>query len=417
MELLSSTAHIEKSFAKTLRGGVNVLAQEIAKTQRVRSFNNLRVDDAGGRTVFEDKQVPYYSPNFVHGRKELVIYARWSDTSFELANLETGAAHKFEGLPLGRYFSPTICECPGSSRRLSFVKTGGDELTGNVVATANPGLYIADIELPSSDVGKIKLQNLHFIPSDLDPDDRVNMRFIEGANKLLVQDSQTAFTVDLWKGPDGNGDYEHDVTWSRDGKKVFWFLVSKLKACSSAIQQDRLNFGTNCVHALVDYQEVLIEHPTDIARLKQEKLQKSTRHGILEGLSESTASYALFNTSQSVAKMVEKGLLAYTGEPPLGVNYHAEMCSRQQVIHAATPSGAQTLGMFSSLGSLSDGKLADYLIYPPGVDLLEDDISRTRELVYVARGGRVWNASTMEEVWPVKGKSKKFRLSMPSRHC
>ncbi|KAF9441331.1 hypothetical protein P691DRAFT_766420 [Macrolepiota fuliginosa MF-IS2] len=802
-EPIPFTAHIEKSLAKTLRGGVDVLAQETARTQRVRSFKNLRVDDAGGRTVFEgagltyihevqaqlthqipvaDKQAPYYSPNFVHGRKELVIHARWSDTkftSFELANLETGATHEFEGLPLGRYISPTICECPGSSRRLAFVKTGGDELTGNVVATANPGLYIADIELPSSDVGKIKLQNLHFVPSDLDPDDRVNMRFIEGANKLLVQDSQTAFTIDLRKGPDGNGDYEHetiasgrmsaelavspaekkgvpefvsfvdffhvyiapgdslgeeqglwskpanatkglarlsldgghDITWSGDGKKVFWFLgpflhsleVSKLKACSPAIQQDRLNFGINCVHSLVDYQEVLIEHPTDITRLKQEaaslkgvhkewldlrdnsdvlvitnatiitmatgnvkgdliedgvlvtrggvieyagpassdvripvlaqsidaqggfvipgfidvhahwngfsdrypakswemetflaygvttlhnpsadnvdgfvertriergqligpriytvgdiiygagaypihqdivtqeeansallrikaeggpasisyknynipsrasrqrlllaatnlsmlcvpeggmnydwdltyiidgmttvehaipvpglyddvltlfalsgtgstpthivnyggafgeqfvwatenvpndpKLQRFTRHDILEGLSESTArpieSYALFNTSQSVAKMVEKGLLTHIGahgEPPLGVNYHAEMwfakqggLSNYEVIRAATSSGAQTLGMFSSLGSLSDGKLADYLIYPPGVNLLEDDISRTRELAYVARGGRVWNASTMEEAWPVKGRKQ-----------
>lgn len=38
--------------------------------------------------------------------------------------------------------------------------------------------------------------------------------------------------------------------------------------------------------------------------------------------------YALFNTSASTAKMVQMGLLAHIGahgEPPLGVNYHAEM--------------------------------------------------------------------------------------------
>lgn len=38
--------------------------------------------------------------------------------------------------------------------------------------------------------------------------------------------------------------------------------------------------------------------------------------------------YALFNTSRSVAAMVHKGLLANIGahgEPPLGLNYHAEM--------------------------------------------------------------------------------------------
>lgn len=38
--------------------------------------------------------------------------------------------------------------------------------------------------------------------------------------------------------------------------------------------------------------------------------------------------FALFNTSHSIAAMVEKGLLANIGahgEPPLGLNYHAEM--------------------------------------------------------------------------------------------
>jgi len=38
--------------------------------------------------------------------------------------------------------------------------------------------------------------------------------------------------------------------------------------------------------------------------------------------------YAFYNTSASVTKMVSKGLLANIGahgEPPLGLNYHAEM--------------------------------------------------------------------------------------------
>jgi hypothetical protein len=62
--------------------------------------------------------------------------------------------------------------------------------------------------------------------------------------------------------------------------------------------------------------------------------------------------------------------------------------------------------MFPSLGSLSPGKLADYLVYMPGVNLLEGDISKTKELRFVARGGRIWDAATMEEVWPVKGRKQ-----------
>jgi len=69
--------------------------------------------------------------------------------------------------------------------------------------------------------------------------------------------------------------------------------------------------------------------------------------------------------------------------------------------------------MFSSLGSLSRGKLADFIIYPPGVDLLEDDILRTRNLQYVARGGRIWDTSVMEEVWPLKGKRQLLPILNP----
>jgi len=148
------------------------------------------------------------------------------------------------------------------------------------------------------------------------------------------------------------------------------------------------------------------------------KLRQFTRHDILEGLTESTArphnSWSFFNTSASVANMVSQGLLAHIGahgEPPLGLNYHAELyftavggLDNYEVLKAATVSAATTLGIVSSVGTLSPGKLADFLIYPPGIDLLEDDIRKTRDLLYVARSGQLWNATTLEEVWPVKGR-------------
>jgi len=228
-------ARVSKKLARTLKGGVDILQQETANTQRIHSLKNLRVDETGEQTVFEgagltyihdlrsgktvqipvsDTLAPYYSPSFVPGRSDFVIHARWSDTrftSFELSSLETGATYDFEGLPLGRYLSPVVCDCLGSSRRLAFVKTGEDTLTGGILATANPGLYIANFDLPTGDGKKIYLKNIKYVPSNLNPDDRVNMRFFDGANKLLVQDSQTAFTVNIKKGPDGNGEYEHDV--------------------------------------------------------------------------------------------------------------------------------------------------------------------------------------------------------------
>lgn len=131
--------------------------------------------------------------------------------------------------------------------------------------------------------------------------------------------------------------------------------------------------------------------------------------------------------------MVKNGLRTHIGahgEAPLGVNYHAEMsftgqgglsnyevlvsasCAMDgkadfgynQVFRAATVDAAVTLGIHDALGSLSEGKLADFVVYLPGIDILTDDIKVSRNIRYVARGGRLWDASTMVEEWPTQGR-------------
>ena len=52
------------------------------------------------------------------------------------------------------------------------------------------------------------------------------------------------------------------------------------------------------------------------------------------------------------------------------------------------------------------GKLADLVVYPGGINLLDDEIRRTRDIKYVIRGGWIWEAETMTEVWPVKGRTQ-----------
>jgi adenine deaminase len=74
-----------------------------------------------------------------------------------------------------------------------------------------------------------------------------------------------------------------------------------------------------------------------------------------------------------------------------------------QALRSATRSSAFNLGLFDSIGSLSSGKLADMVIYPPGVDVLKD-ISSTTDIRYVIKGGRIWDATDMTEMWPVAGR-------------
>lgn len=77
---------------------------------------------------------------------------------------------------------------------------------------------------------------------------------------------------------------------------------------------------------------------------------------------------------------------------------------RLQVIRAATSDAAVTLGLYSSLGSLTPGKLADFVVYKPDVELLGGPIVNTQEIRWVVRGGRVWDADNMTELWPVTGR-------------
>lgn len=320
------TAHIEKRIAETLSPKTDILGLETAETQKVHAFKDLRVNAKGTKAVFtaagqtyfqnifDDESTaeripalfpdaPYYAPTFVHGAEDLVIHARWSNsafTTFEIANISSGAAYEVTGVPIGRYISPVLCECAGDRRMIAFVKSGGDYLTGDVVATAGAGLYLAEVELPSGSTSKVAVKNSRLIVTDqgsLRASSALKLRFLHGAEKLLVQGTDKAFVIDLAAGGDQFGVYKtqtlatgemsselvvspqflkskgevqvesvafvdffhvyfvsgrgaskldspvwskpgrapeglsrlsldggHDITWSGDGKRLFWFL-------------------------------------------------------------------------------------------------------------------------------------------------------------------------------------------------
>lgn len=234
------TAHIEKRLAETLRGGnLNLVELETAPTQRARAFKELQVDETGGIAVFQaagttyltnvgEKNTtqrvpvlhpdqPYYSPSFVHGAPDLILHARWSDThftTFEISNVASKQVYELEGLPMGRYYSPILCECESADRQIAFIKSGGDLLTGDSLATAKPGLYIGSLTLPSSAAKHgtaIPIRNVTFVRSAIAPEDRLSMRFLEGNKKLLVHQSSTSFIIDIAGGPDRHGNYAHQT--------------------------------------------------------------------------------------------------------------------------------------------------------------------------------------------------------------
>ena len=70
---------------------------------------------------------------------------------------------------------------------------------------------------------------------------------------------------------------------------------------------------------------------------------------------------------------------------------------RHDVLRVATIFGADAIGMGKQLGSLEAGKLADLQVLDANP---LDDIKNTNTIKYVMKNGRLYDATTMNEIWP-----------------
>ena len=91
-----------------------------------------------------------------------------------------------------------------------------------------------------------------------------------------------------------------------------------------------------------------------------------------------------------------------------GIQCHWEMwalksggLTNHEVLRSATIYGAQAIGYEQDLGSIEPGKLADILVL--NKDPLEN-IRNTNTIRFVMKGGDMWEADTLNQVWPVEKK-------------
>lgn len=87
-----------------------------------------------------------------------------------------------------------------------------------------------------------------------------------------------------------------------------------------------------------------------------------------------------------------------------GLGYHWELWAMQSgglsehdALRAATIMGAEAIGFGDDLGSLEPGKLADLVVL--GADPLEN-IRNSADVEMVMKNGRLYDAATLDEVWP-----------------
>ncbi|WP_047415887.1 amidohydrolase family protein [Cellulophaga sp. Hel_I_12] len=112
--------------------------------------------------------------------------------------------------------------------------------------------------------------------------------------------------------------------------------------------------------------------------------------------------------------LIEAGGLAGIGSHGQlqGLGYHWELWSNASggmktidALKQATILGAEALGLDGDLGSLEVGKLADMVVLDKNP---LDDIRNSNSVHYVIKNGRIYEANSLDEVWPLEKKAETF---------
>lgn len=118
--------------------------------------------------------------------------------------------------------------------------------------------------------------------------------------------------------------------------------------------------------------------------------------------------YQFVQYARDLAKIVRAGGMVGLGAhgqlPGLGTHWELWAMgtgglSPRELLRIGTINGATAIGMGLHLGSLEPGKLADLLVLDTNP---LDDIRNTAALRYVMKNGRLYEAETLNEIWPLR---------------
>jgi len=207
---------------------------------------------------------------------------------------------------------------------------------------------------------------------------------------------------------DGSTGVEHTPEWSDAysdlttfvAKSGIYWTPTLQVGNGSALAKENSNY---LYWHQTDSKLLLFMPPSDLENIQRAQITDTTNTG--------------FNyPSMIVAQISKQGGHVAIGSHGnnQGIGVHNELWALQmgglsnwEALKAATITGAEALGIQKDLGSITIGKIADLIILSRNP---LEDIHNSREIRYVMKEGVLYNATTLDEVWPIVKKCPAWKL-------
>jgi Tol biopolymer transport system component len=307
----------------------------------------------------------------------------------------------------------------GSTDVLSYgdrVETGG--MLGPRIYSTGPGVFIRE-NIRNLDHAKsvLKRYSQYF-------DTKTLKMYMTGNRQQRQWIIQAAKELELMPTTEGGLDFKLELTHAMDGYPGIEHALPIAPLYDDVVQLFKASQTTNAPTLLVSYGGPFGENyfyareeVHDDAKLRhfipEENLDaRSRRRGPGAGGSPGQAGWFLDEEhvfprhAQFVRNLIAGGGRAAVGSHGQiqGIGYHWELwamasggLSNHDALRAATILGAEAIGLGADLGSLEPGKLADILVLDRNP---LDTLRHTTSLRYVMKNGRLYEAETLDEVWP-----------------
>ncbi len=355
-----------------------------------------RIVDISGKTV---------TPGFV----DTHYHAQWLVPEIHLRQVWQYLANLAFGVTTTR--DPQT----GSTDVLSYqdrVEIGG--MLGPRIYSTGPGVFITE-NIRDADQAKTVLKRYSQYY-----DTKTLKMYMAGNRQQRQWIIQAAKELKLMPTTEGGLDFKLDLTHAIDGYSGIEHALPIAPIYDDVVRLFKASQTTNSPTLLVSYGGPFGENyfytkeqVHDNAKLRrfapEESIDaRSRRRGGNPGrggwfLDEE---YIFPQHAQFVKKLLEDSARAAVGSHGQlqGLGYHWELWAmasgglgNHDALRAATIYGAEAIGLAQDIGTVEAGKLADLLVFE--ADPLED-LRNTVRLQYVMKNGRLYEAETLDEVWP-----------------